>query len=139
MGDGVGRPVVQPRQELEVFNGQLTGRDSQLVVELANGGVLDSHDGSVLYVLGFIDFSGFHAVERMGTASVGPDLTDIIIISKITNNDNLTKTNIINTHITTPPGGRSYDGIHIVQGKNVTISNSSVSGRGYGVTVEVSV
>ena len=72
--DGVGRPVVQAGEELELGRGDLGGGDAQLVIELADGGVLGAGDGAVGHVLGTVDLGRRHAVQGVGAAGVGPDL-----------------------------------------------------------------
>ena len=72
--DGIGRPVVEAGEELELGDGNLRGGDAQLVLELADGGILGAGDGAVGHILGTVDLGRRHAVQRMRAAGVGPDL-----------------------------------------------------------------
>ena len=74
MRDGVGRPVVQAGEELEIGRGNLRGGDAQLVLELADSGILGTRDGAVGHILGTVDLGWRHAVQGMRAAGVGPDL-----------------------------------------------------------------
>lgn len=76
MGDGIGRPIMQSRQELELFNGQFLGRDAQFVIQLADGRIFGTQHRSLGHVVGCIHLGGLHAVKRMGAARVGPDLCE---------------------------------------------------------------
>lgn len=74
MGDGISSPVMQPGQKLELINGDLIGGDTELVIELADGSILGTHDGAVGNILGGVNLGWRHAVQRMRAARVGPYL-----------------------------------------------------------------
>ncbi len=72
--DGIGSPVMETGQEFESVHVQFLPRNAEFVVHLSNGGILDSHDGPIGNIFRGVDFGGFHSVERVGAAGVGPDL-----------------------------------------------------------------
>lgn len=76
VGHGIRRPIMQSGQKLELLNGQLLGRNPQLVKKFANRRILGAHDSSSRHILRGIDFGWDHAVERVRTARIGPDLNE---------------------------------------------------------------
>ena len=72
MGNSVGCPVMKASQEFEFFDWQFVGRNSQLVIQLADGSVLDTHYGSIGKVARSVNLGRYHAMKWMRTARVCP-------------------------------------------------------------------
>mmetsp|Transcript_41611 Transcript_41611/g.89329 ORF Transcript_41611/g.89329 Transcript_41611/m.89329 type:complete len:268 (+) Transcript_41611:1869-2672(+) len=74
IGPHIGGPVVQAQHVLKALGVQLRSRNSELMSKLADRCVLHPHVGSLGNLIVAVVLAGSHAVERVATAGVGPDI-----------------------------------------------------------------